>query len=132
MVRLTVPFLLAISVFSCPMICGTGGAQPGSSHQGSCSCCHESTLGEHPSPDHGSRQCCCQGICGGAVLEAGVQINLHELLASTGVDDLLPASALIETHSIDLVSETAFAAAAPPDGENLGRALRHLLSSLLC
>src|SRR4051794_14017521 len=79
-----ISLILAVSVFSCPLICHAGHAA--SCHDGkaiaSC-CCHPITTaipsGERsnnaPNRPQGS-DCCCQGICGGAVFQHGVAYDV--------------------------------------------------------
>ena len=131
MVRQFMHLVVATSIFACPLICRAGGAMPGSTQQRCC--CHRHDPIEQPSRTPVSQNDSCQCICGGAVVEAVVQVDLEQWRASFGSDLLCAPLAISQPpfgeHGIGGI---AFSPPSPPGSMNPGRALRYVLMSLLC
>src|SRR5262245_23639584 len=118
MVRFAAHLLLAGTIFMCPFVC-RGGVAESTSHHQCCSCCHKSPSDDSsPAPNSGKGGCQC--ICGGAVMIAGVQIDLDHQASQFTTDFLIATSSsqLVATSA----QEVAFATPSPPSAENPGRA----------
>jgi len=127
-------FLVAVSVFSCPLICHSGHTAAGSKRVASCCehCAGGSTPDRSPNAPTPSNHSdgCPQGICSGAIMNHGAMYAVTLDPASS-----LPV-AVIEPALSTAPSASGFAQFAvapwPDDGKNPGRALCCLYSTLLC
>src|SRR5262249_34937621 len=129
---------LAVSVFSCPLICHSGhvASRPDGKPIASC-CCHPITttnpLGDGSNhvpnrlPGSGG---CCRGICGGAVFQQSIAFDV-----ALDTNWSLPV-AMMEPVLLTNLQEMQFNRSCttpwPDDEANRGRVLCCLFSTLLC
>jgi hypothetical protein len=124
--------LLAVGIFTCPLVCRGGGRCCGNEHATlEHVCCEECGANPaHPDRDRGDNResepsDCCQCICGGAVVEITMlQLDLDVCEWITPV----PIQALDPT----IEPPFEFVGALPDDDMNPGRALRCRIMSFLC
>jgi hypothetical protein len=129
--------LLAAAVLVCPLVCVGADSrcekEPVTASGCCCKHCHSkesSAPGNDTCPgDHRPAEKCCQGVCGGAVIEKrDAQTVTIEFTAFL-------APAIVAVSSLEFsepCTNTAAQVLLPDDGHNPGRVLRCLWQSFLC
>src|SRR5437762_1160118 len=97
--------LLAVSVFSCPLLCHVGHVAAGTHIVGAACCCHPQPAGG-PSKGNPNRpqksDGCCQGVCGGAVFNHAPSVQ------STVDTDWSVPVVVVQPISLFTLHETEF------------------------
>lgn len=125
--------LLSFSIFCCPLVCRANLAKSDSGQHHGCACCQKCASAPKSSPSKSSSQECCQCICAGAVLGEFVKVDVDQAIAAHQLVALELMPILCEvTAGIDRVGKPSGLTSRLIPGDNLGRALRLFLGSLVC
>jgi len=122
-----VTLLSILAILVCPLWCAAGicadhGEASLVQNSSACCCCHEESPGEEQLP---SSQGNCQGVCGGAVLSAPMQVDLDFEISNLSLD--------ATAYELVSVAKSAHFESFQPDNSKLaGQLLRAHLQLWTC